>query len=100
LALDEREFLEQAYAHLSAPERKALMNRLTRLRTGEMQPYYIMRYGFSEGHTEYRVDPIAIAALFGLKSVTEIEKAFRGELDRVLTAHFTEEGQRSLRHLP
>jgi hypothetical protein len=78
LDLAEREFLEQAYAHLSVPERKALMDRLTRLRTGEMQSYYIMRYGFYEGHTEYRVDPIAIAALFGLKSLTEIEKAFRG----------------------
>jgi hypothetical protein len=76
------------------------MDRLTRLRTGEMQPYYIMRYGFYEGHTEYRVDPLVMAVVFGLKSVTEIEKAFRGELDRVLTAHFTEEGQRSLRPLP
>ena len=44
------------------------MGRLTRLRTGEMEPYYIMRYGFYEGHTEYRVDPIALAVTFGLKT--------------------------------
>ena len=65
------------------------MSRLTRLHTGEMEPYYIMRYGFYEGHTEYRVDPIALAVTFGLKPLTEIEQAFSGELDQVLTRHFT-----------
>jgi hypothetical protein len=85
---DEREFLMKAYAHLSAAERDALVGRLTRLHTGEMEPYYIMRYGFYEGHTEYRVDPIALAATFGLKPLPEIEKAFSGKLDWVLTTHF------------
>lgn len=85
----EREFLNAAYVHLSAAEREAMMGRLTRLRTGEMQPYYIMRYGFYEGHTEYRVDPIAIAVTFGLKPLSEIEKAFPAEVDRALTNHFT-----------
>jgi hypothetical protein len=53
-----------------------------------MEPYYIKRYGFYEGHTEYRVDPIAIAATFGLKPMAEIDKAFNGRLDRVLVDHF------------
>ncbi len=85
---DERTFLMKAYQHLNPEEKKALVSRLTRLRTGEMEPYYIMRYGFYEGHTEYRVDPIALAATFGLKPVPEIDKAFGGKLDRVRTSHF------------
>lgn len=90
----EREFLNAAYVHLGAAEREAMMGRLTRLRTGEMQPYYIMRYGFYEGHTEYRVDPIAIAVTFGLKPLTEVEKAFPAKVDRVITSHFTERATR------
>lgn len=89
LEASERQVLDEAYAHLSAADREAMIRRLTRLRTGEMQPYYIMRYGFYEGHTEYRVDPMAIAAVFGLKSLREIDAAFRAELDQVLTRHFT-----------
>ncbi len=88
LDVGEREFLNAAYAHLRTADREAMKGRLTRLRTGEMEPYYIMRYGFYEGHTEYRVDPIALAVTFGLKPLTEIEKAFPGELPRVLTSHF------------
>ncbi|MFB3787444.1 MAG: hypothetical protein ACE15F_13850 [bacterium] len=86
---NELKFLRQAYEHLSAAERAALIDRLTRLRTGEMEPYYIMRYGFYEGHTAYRVDPVTIAVIFGLKPLTEIEKPFRGRWDQVLTRHFT-----------
>ncbi len=89
LDVGEREFLNTSYAHLRTAERQAMNGRLTRLRTGEMEPYYIMRYGFYEGHTEYRVDPMALAVTFGLKPLTEIEKAFPGELHRVLTNHFT-----------
>ncbi len=85
----EQEFLDAAYAHLGAADRKAMIGRLTRLRTGEMEPYYIMRYGFYEGHTEYRVDPIALAAIFGLKSLREIEVVFSAKLDQVLTRHST-----------
>jgi len=90
----ERDCLNAAYVHLSSVEREAMMGRLTRLRTGEMQPYYIMRYGFYEGHTEYRVDPIAIAVTFGLKPLTEIERAFPAELDRALTRQFTAKASR------
>jgi hypothetical protein len=52
-------------------------------------PYYIMRYGFYEGHTEYRCDPIAIAYIFGLKSIEEIAATFQGDLYKTLTHHFT-----------
>jgi hypothetical protein len=88
LTLDEARFLKDKYAHLSTQQRDELISRLTRLQTGEMQPYYVMRYGFYEGHTSWRVDPVAIAFIFGLKSLTEIEAAFPGELHEVLTSHF------------
>jgi len=51
--------------------------------------YYIMRYGFYEGRTAYRCDPVAIAFIFGLKSISEIEYAFRGNLYNIMTDHFT-----------
>jgi len=51
-----------------------------------------MRYGFYEGHTEYRCDPIAIALIFGLKSLEEIDEAFDGKLFEVLTGHFSHHG--------
>jgi hypothetical protein len=40
-----------------------------------------------EGHTSYRVDPIAIVG--GLRSIEEIEAAFPGRLYKTLTGHFT-----------
>lgn len=68
-----------------------MIQKLTRIHTGEMEPYYIMRYGFYEGHTRYRVDPIAISFIFGIKSLYEIEDAFNGILYQTLTEHFTKE---------
>ena len=56
-----------------------------------MVPYYIMRYGFYEGHTDYRTDPIAISFIFGLRSLEDIEIAFTGNLYNTLTEHFTED---------
>lgn len=58
--------------------------------TGEMQPFYIFRYGFYEGHTAWRTDPISIAFLFGLRSLKEIEATFPGRLWSVLTEHFVD----------
>ena len=49
----------------------------------------LVLYGFYEGHTQWRTDPIAIAFVFGLRSLEEIEAAFPGRLPEVLTAHFT-----------
>jgi hypothetical protein len=53
-----------------------------------MVPYYIMRYGFYEGHTDYRADPVAISFIFGLRSLKEIEAAFEGNLYKALAEHF------------
>ena len=58
------------------------------MQTGEMEPYYVMRYGFYEGHTPWRVDPIAIAFIFGLRSLDEIEADFPGRLYETLAGHF------------
>jgi len=71
-----------------------LVKKLSHILTGEMEPYYVMRYSFYEGHTGYRVDPIAIAFIFGLKPLEEIEAAFPGRLYEVLKMHFTPD------HLP
>jgi hypothetical protein len=68
-----------------------LKKQLTSLHFSEMVPYYIMRYGFYEGHTDYRADPIAIAWIFGLKSLEEIEETFKGKLYEALTKHFTKQ---------
>jgi hypothetical protein len=84
----ETKFLKDKYAHLSTQQKDELIKSLTRMRTGEMQPYYVMRYGFYEGHTPWRVDPIAIALIFGLRSLDEIEAAFPRNLHEVLAGHF------------
>ncbi len=101
LDADERQFLKKRYADRTDREREAMIARLTRLRTGEMEPYYIMRYGFYEGHTPYRVDPITLAVTFGLKTLAEVEGAFPGALDQVLTNHFpVKSGQRRVVKVP
>jgi len=87
----EKDFLNKKYAHLDDQQMEELVEKLSHIHTGEMEPYYVMRYGFYEGHTDYRVDPIAISFVFGLKSLKEIEDAFKGKLDKVLTEHFTKE---------
>jgi hypothetical protein len=86
----ERLFLQEKYAHLPAAQMAELEGKLTRFHFSEMVPYYVMRYGFYEGHTDYRADPIAIACIFGLKSVEEIENSFPGNLYSTLTNHFTD----------
>jgi hypothetical protein len=92
---DEKEqaFLNRAYAHLDPTRREILVKRLTEMLTGEMQPFYIYRYGFYEGHTAWRTDPVVIAFMFGLKPIEEIEAAFPGHLHRVLTQHFVCDSQ-------
>jgi hypothetical protein len=86
---EEKQFLGRKYAHLNEEQMADLVKRLSHIHTGEMEPYYVMRYGFYEGHTGYRVDPIAIAFIFGLRSLEEIELAFGGRLYELLTTHFT-----------
>ena len=88
---DERErgFLRERYPELDEADMATLVRKLSHILTGEMEPYYVMRYGFYEGHTDYRVDPIAIAFICGLRSLEEIEAAFPGQLHQVLTCRFT-----------
>lgn len=88
----ERSFLYNTYGHLSGKDFETLINRLSFINTGELQPQYIMRYGFYEGHTFWRTDPIAIAYIFGLRSLEEIEEASPGKLFEVLTNHFSNSG--------
>lgn len=87
----EKHFLNKRYAHLGPGKMAELIKKLSHIHTGEMEPYYIKRYGFYEGHTDYRTDPVTLAFMFGLRSLTEIEKAFEGNLYKVLTQHFTRE---------
>jgi len=89
-ALDEKEtaLLSRKYSRLNKEQMAELIEKLSHIRTGEMEPYYVMRYGFYEGHTGYRVDPIAIAFLFGLRTLEQIEALFDGTLYEVLTRHF------------
>ncbi|MGB2959807.1 MAG: hypothetical protein WBD30_13050, partial [Bacteroidota bacterium] len=83
----EKELLSRHYSHLDAQQVEEFINKLSHIHTGEMEPYYVMRYGFYEGHTDYRVDPIAIAFMFGLRDLEDIESAFSGRLDKALTEH-------------
>lgn len=90
LSEEEVNYLKENYADLS-PEALAEFQRLlSSMNTGEMEPQYIMRYGFYEGHTYWRTDPIAIAFIFGLKSLEELNRTFDGELYEVLRGHFVE----------
>ena len=89
LEAGEKAFLAAKYGHLTLEQRDVMVKRLSSIRTGEMEPHYIMWYGFYEGHTDWRTDPLAIAFIFGLRSLEELEKAFPGRLYEVLTKHFS-----------
>ena len=89
---EEQAFLSEEYSALSDEERASLTGKLTYIHTGEMVPYYIMRYGFYEGHTSYRADPIAVAFIVCLRSLHWIERAFGGKLVEALTEHHLGDG--------
>ncbi len=86
---EEENYLADKYSHLSGREMEDFKKKLFYIHTGEMVTYYARWYGFYEGHTGYRADPIAIACIFGLKSLEELDIVFDGKLDKVLTKHFT-----------
>jgi hypothetical protein len=90
LNADERSFLDDRYGTLTEDEMTVLTRKLTHIHTGEMAPFYIMRYGFYEGHTGFRADPLSIASVFGLKKIRGIDRTFPGDLYHILTNHFTE----------
>lgn len=90
---DEKAFLYEKYPDLTEDQMATLLKKLSCINISEMLPYYIMRYGFYEGHTDYRADPVAIAWVFGLRNLRQIEAAFPGTLNEVLIEHFTPESK-------
>jgi len=84
-------FLKQNYGYLDDEEFESLKQGLGFLNIGEMQPQYIMRYGFYEGHTFWRASPLAIAYIFGFKTLEELENLFKGRLNEVVTNHYIAE---------
>ena len=85
----ETDYLDREYSHLNQQQREDLIKRLSSLFVGEMVMYYAKWYGFYEGHTGWRADPIVIAFIFGMKDLEEIDAAFDGKLYDALTKHFT-----------
>jgi hypothetical protein len=72
LTPEEDQFFEEHYGELNEDEKSALKERLSHIQTGEMVAFLINRYGFYEGATPYRADPLAIAFIFGLKNLEEL----------------------------
>lgn len=85
----ELDFLKKNYGSLPPEKLEKLKNMLSYIHTGEMVFFYINRYGFYEGHTEYRVDPVAVAFVFGLKSIQDVHRVCGGDLYTYFTTHFT-----------
>jgi len=83
----EKSFIDQYYSFLSHDEKEDLIYKLTHLHTGEMAAYYIQYYGFYEGHTDYRADPIRLAFIFGLRSIRELHETFKENLYQRLCQH-------------
>ena len=88
LSVEEVAYLQKHYSHLGEARLNEMVNLLSLMNLGEMQAQYIMRYGFYEGHTFWRADPIAISFIFGLKSLEEMDKALSHKLYDALTQHY------------
>jgi hypothetical protein len=84
--------LEACFSHLTPEALDQLKKSISSMNIGEMEPQYILRYGFYEGHTYWRADPIAISFIFGLKSLEVLNQIFEGKLDQVLMQHFKADG--------
>lgn len=83
----EKDYLQERYPLLDEAQRALLVQRLTTVHTGEMVPYYIQRYGFYEGDSSFRADPLALAFIFGLRSIEQLDAAFAGKLHELLTGN-------------
>lgn len=86
---EEMEFLDKHHKQLTPEQFEELKEQLTSLHTGEMVLFYINRYGFYEGHTDFRADPVTIAFIFGLRSIENLHKAANENLYQYFTSHFT-----------
>lgn len=86
---EEIAYLNGKYSYLNDEQMKELVTKLSHIHTSEMVPYYIMRYGFYEGHTAWRADPITITFIFGLKSLSEIDRLLDDDLYTSLIQHYT-----------
>jgi len=86
----ELEFLERNYGNLPGDKFVALKRLLFNIHTGEMVLFYINRYGFYEGHTEYRVDPVSVALIFGIRPIEEVHRACAGDLHGYFNNTFIE----------
>jgi predicted lipase len=92
LTRDEEVYIDKTYSKFSESEQMEIKKKLSEIRVGEIIPYYIQRYGFYEGHTMWRADPLAIAFIFGIKSLKELEMTFPGKLNEILFQHYISEG--------
>jgi hypothetical protein len=88
LTAGEEEYLNRKYGNLGPVKLDELKKLLSGLDFSEMLPYYIMRYGFYEGHTGYRTDPVSIAFIFGIIELEEIDSCIGGDMYDYLTGHF------------
>jgi hypothetical protein len=84
----ERVFLKTRYPRLAPGEMDALVQSLTCVRSGDMEPFYITWYGFYEGATPWRTDPVALAFIFGLRTLEQIDAAFPGRLYDLMMIRF------------
>ncbi|MCY1721109.1 hypothetical protein OU798_12195 [Prolixibacteraceae bacterium Z1-6] len=90
LSLKEIDFLKRNYWQLSSDQFEELQKMVSHFHTSEMVLFYINRYGFYEGHTEYRPDPVTVALVFGLTSIEKVHFAAGGDLYSYFTMHFTQ----------
>ncbi len=88
LSAEEEKMLREAYPGLGEEKKAEMRRTLSHIHTGEMVPYYAMWYGFYEGHSGFRADPIALAFIFGLRSGGDIIRAFPDGLYEALHDHF------------
>lgn len=86
LTAKERVSLDTRYGHLDTEQMRAFVRALTHIQTSEIEPHYVMWYGFYEGKTPWRTDPITVALVFGLRTLDEIEAALPGRLYDVVMA--------------
>ncbi len=81
---EEIDLLKRNFPAFSNEKMKRLIEKLSSIRISEMNPFYIMRYGFYEGNTSYRADPVAVSLIFGLRSLEEIIGIFNTNLFKVM----------------